>query len=355
MKRYHFIIYILVLSLGMVRPVQAQYAHVSMQSSAYSSLHILQVDQNERFTRLYLETSQAKQVFPESLALRSPDGKATARLRNAYRIPLSNEAETAVLYTLGDSIPYQFAWEFDPLPNISAFDVVDLAEPETTLCSKVTVDTQLKTALRDEHTLTTLPPVDILGSYFENEKLAFYIQGYDILIRMKPTFVNEYGSLLNINFTIQNYSNHSVLFDPSRISVEAVKVREQTGKKQNNFQLDLQASDSPFEYVVTRVLNRQEYDSSVANQQALGSALERASTVLLRPRNPFNEYYFYDRDRERFEIRQHLYNGYATKNTIFPQSEYSGYVRIEYKDFTRVRIVIPIGGVNYEFPIQRVK
>lgn len=390
--------------------VQAQYAGASFTTGP-SRMEILQVDNRELSTMVYMayttpntdnwNDTSSWMNFGDKTSILIDGSSKPYHMISTINMPINSEAENKYMMFDRRNQRHQFILEFEKIPNGKSFDIIeDVNNPNAFNFHGVNYTPTDSTSYVDIDEFIAGYPVKEFGQFAVNGNTVSYVKFKDIVINMVPFFINQYGKYYNMNISVQNYSNKSVLFNPNNMSVEGYKFKK-TSKNDNEVYTS--------EPVNLELLTYVEYDKIVKNKQrwnnfwvALGEGMaaynagQSYSTTTYsgsaytssnahasgyvgntygyanaygssyttaygqsttRSYNGAAAYAAQQRANENYanyannqrQIREQLGDGYIKMHTIPSETEYSGYFNIKHKKIDRLLLKIIIDGEVYPF------
>ena len=387
------------------------YAGATVNSGPNSRMEILQVDNREFSTMVYMayttpdtddwnETSSWMN-FGDKTYLQVPGNSKRYQMISTINMPINSEAENRYMMFDRRNQRHQFILEFERIPNGASFDLIESNDnPNAFNFYGVSYNPTDSTSYMNVDEFIDGYPVKEFGQYAVNGTTVSYVKFKDITISVVPYLLDQYGKYYNMNISIQNLSNRSVLFNPTNIKLRGYKFKQ---KKVNGQEIYI-----PQEEEMT-LLTYNEYDKIVKNKQrwsnfwvALGEGLaaygagQSTSTTTYSgsayttgsahasgyigntygyanaygssyttaygqsTTRSYNgaaayaaqqqanaNYAAYTENQRR--IRQQIGDGYAKMHTIPSEAEFSGYFNIKHKKIDRLLMDIIIDGEVYPF------
>ena len=410
MKMKRLILIIGCVALGSVcLTASAQYAGATFSSGTTSNMEILQVENRDLSTLVYMayttpDTEDWNDVpnwmnFQEKTYLTIPGSSKKYPMISTINMPINSEAENKYLMFDRQNQRHQFILEFERIPDGCPFDMIEDIDDSNAFnffgVNYTPTDTTSYVNIDD---FISDYPVKEFGQFAVNGNTVSYVKYKDIIISITPFYLDQYGKYYNMNISVQNLSGKSILFNPSNILIQGYKFKK---NKQNGQYLP--------EEVKLELLSYADYDKIVKNKQrwnnfwyALGEGLaaygagQSYSTTAYsgnsytsgsayvsgyygntygyanaygssytttygqsttRSYNGAAAYEAQQRANENYsnytnsqrQIRQQLGDGYVKLHTIPSETEYSGYFNIKHKKIDRLIMKIIINGEVYPF------
>ena len=222
----------------------------------------------------------------------------------------------------------------------------------------------------------------------------------DVIINAIPLYIEQYGKYYNINISVQNFSNRSILFDPSKINIKGYKLKKKKKDAQgptidktidmeilsnveydkivrrkqswNNFMVAMTESANVSEvghsYSTTTqtgsniVTNNSQASAYIGNTYGYASANSSSYTTTYgqstnHSYNGTEAYLAQQKANENIQefensqrqIRERINDGYVKMHTIPSKSEYAGFFNVKYKNIDHLQMTIVIDDETYEF------
>jgi hypothetical protein len=390
--------------------VRAQYAGASY-STGPSQMEILQVENRELSTMVYMayttpDTDDWNQVsswmnFGDKTYIQIDGSKKQYHMISTINMPINSEAENRYMLFDRRNQRHQFILEFEKIPEGKSFDIIeDLNNPNAFNFYGVSYAPTDSTNYINVDEFIADYPVKEFGAYAIKGTTVYYVKFKDVVVNAVLYYLDEYGKYYNVNLSIQNYSNRSILFNPNNVFVEGYKYKktktngvetyipEQVDlellsyadydkivkKKQrwNNFWVALgegMAAYGAGQSSTTSTYSGSAYTNSnahasgyVGNTYGYANAYGSSYTTVYgqstthsyngaaayAAQQQANANYANYVENQR-QIRQQLGDGYVKLNTIPAETEYSGYFNIKYKKLNSLLLRIVIDGETYPF------
>ena len=388
-----------------------QFAGASFSSGPNSRMEILQVDNRKFSTMVYMSYTtpdtddwndfSSWMNFGDKTYLQVPGSTKQYHMISTINMPINSEAENRYMMFDRRNQRHQFILEFERIPDGTSFDMIEsLENPNAFNFYGVNYTPTDSTNYINIDQFIEGYPVKEFGQYAVNGTTVSYVKYKDIVINVVPYLLDQYGKYFNMNISIQNFSNKSVLFNPSNIKIRGYKFKKKKIQGQETF--------IPEQQDMT-LLSYAEYDKIVKNKQrwdnfwvALGEGLaaygagQSSSTTTYsgsayttgaahasgyigntygyanaygssyttaygqsttRSYNGAAAYAAQQQANANYaaytanqrQIRQQIGDGYAKLHTIPSETEFSGYFNIKHKKIDRLLMDIIIDGEVYPF------
>ena len=383
-------------SLIAVTGAHAQCAGAKYEKGPSRRVEILQVDNRERSTMVYMAyTTPDSDDWEEASRVMSVEDGAFIRVEgsdkryhmlSAVNMPVSSEAVNRWMMFDRRSQRHQFVLEFERIPEGRPFDMIENANDSNALnFYGVTYVPADSGACVDVDEYVAGYPVKEGGRYVVEGDTVAYVRINDVVVSILPSLSKQYGKFFSMNIWVQNFSNKSIFFNPGNI--KAVGHDFKVYKPKNSY-MSLKEE--------LHVLTHEEYDKIVKRKQTwnnVGMALAEGMTAggagmsasttscvvhayALGGSSYYTTYYYgqavtttynaaaayaaRQRAVENCEnyangqrlIMERLGKGYVKMNTIAPNTCYSGYFNIKYGKMAGMSLDVVIGGEVYPFTFE---
>lgn len=320
---------------------------------------------------------------------------------STINMPINSEAENRYMMFDKRNQRHQFVLEFERIPDGASFNMIESEEnPNAFNFYGITYNPTDSTSYVNIAEFIADYPVKEFGQFAVNGNTVSYVKYKDITINVVPYLLDQYGKYFNMNISIQNLSNKSVLFNPSNIRLKGYKFKKK--------KIEGQETHIPQEEEMT-LLTYAEYDKIVKNKQrwnnfwvALGEGLAACNAgqsysnttysgstyttgsahasgyvgntygyanaygssyttaygqsttrsyngaAAYAAQQQANANYAAYAENQR-QIRQQIGEGYAQLHTIPSEAEFSGFFNIKHKKIDRLLMDIIIDGEVYPF------
>lgn len=274
MKRILFAVMVLVLAMPVAsaqnkETVRQQKFAGATFSSGPSSLEILQVDNREYSTLVYMAYTTPNTVnwqdrhkwvnFGDKTYIRISGDAKKYQMISTINMPVHSEAENKYMLFDRRNQRHQFVLEFERIPDGKSFDIIeDLKNPLAFNFYDVkytSVDSVYFVNIDD---FIDGYPVKEFGYYASNGIVIPYFKYKGIVVSAYLNYIKQYGKYYSINICVQNFSNKSILLNPSNISVEGYKYLPKNKR----------TDDTYYELIDMKALSYGEYYKIVRNRQA---------------------------------------------------------------------------------------
>jgi hypothetical protein len=367
----------------------AQYREIHVQKSNYDLLKIVQIDFRDESTLIHFTyTSSApdeKICANESFYVQSKETTDKYKLINSINLPICDKIhmfETA-------NQEHNFTLEFEKFPEtIGEFDIIEEAESGFSFFG-VVIQTESRTAeLLDVADFVNKTPMKEYGYFFKDGQTVLYCQHNGLLIGVILTVDNSYGKYFQANILVQNLTGRAINLDPGLITantaknqtinsahvltyneyMKRVRNRQSWGAVAYGFSESMAAHNAGRASSSTQTSVNGNYNSSSSasghvggttgsvygNSTVYGTAAGTNNTqsqdgaAQYAAQQNANKNMAQYQSRQ-FQVRNTLSEGYLRLNTITNETEYLGYVNIEYSKVDNIQLRIPLNGSIYEF------
>lgn len=320
---------------------------------------------------------------------------------STINMPINSEAENKYMVFDRRNQRHQFILEFEKIPNASSFDIVESeSNPNAFNFFGVTYNPTDSISYVNIDDFIEDYPVKEFGRFAVNGNTVSYVKYKDIIVNIVPHYLDQYGKYFNMNISIQNLSNKSVLFNPYNMTVKGFSYHKKRIDGENVLFLDEVPMD---------LLSYARYDKTVKNKQrwnnfwrglgegiaayyagiststttysgstytmgsahisgyygntygyakAYGSAY--TTTYGKSTTHTYNGYAAYAAQQQasanyvayankQRRIRQQIGEGYVKNHTIPSEAQYSGFFNIKFKKIDVAILNIIIDGERYPF------
>jgi hypothetical protein len=209
-------------------------------------------------------------------------------LLSSFNLPISTEAENKSMSFDYEGQKHCFALEFERIPDKArSFDVIDAENKSSAFnIENISFTDADSTDYYNIEELVDTYPIKEVGSFYVNGGQVFYAKANDIITYVNISKLDQYGKYIQVNLSIQNYSNKSILFDPYKIDVQGynlgkIKQKSSSDKKTYNDDIyydDTFAEKTKYIYDLTKskpvelqMLSFEQYDKVVKKKQQWNS------------------------------------------------------------------------------------
>lgn len=287
----------------------AQFKPTSFQ--APPRLNISHIDNREFSTLVFLDYTVPDDStwqlghrwinFNDKTYISIPGSTKKYNMLSTVNMPIDSEAELKMMLFDHAGQRHQFVLEFEKLPeDCSQFDIIeDIDNLKALNIHDITFNPADSIAFINVDDFIADYPLKEYGQYYVNGTIVSYIKYKGIVVNAVANYLNQYGKYVNVNISVQNFRNRSILFNPANLSAVGYrypkKKREwiKLGKLSNEYDDDIYAdqpvdnSEDISEYdktttipVDVELLTYEEYDRIVKKKQtwesfwtALGAGL----------------------------------------------------------------------------------
>jgi hypothetical protein len=317
-------------------------------------------------------------------------------------MPINSEAENKYMMFDRRNQRHQFVLEFERIPENTPFDIIeDATNPNAFNFHGITPNPTDSTNFINIDSFIEGYPVKEFGQFAVNGTTVSYVKFKDIIINIVPYYLDQYGKYFNMNISVQNLSNKSILFNPSNITITGYEFKKKKLNGQEYYepkQLDMELltydqydkivkkkqkwdnfwvalgeglaaynagqsysttsySGSSYTtgsahasgYIGNTYGYANAYGSSYTTSYGQSTTRSYNGAAAYAAQQQANANYAAYTNNQR-QIRQQLGDGYVKLHTIPSEAEYSGYFNIKYtKNCHRLLLTIMIDGERYPF------
>ena len=406
--RLLIVVFLLVCS---VNNIYAQYAGATFDSGPSCNIEILQVENREFSTMVFMayttenadnwkETSNWMNIGDKTF-IRVEGSNKKYHMISTINMPINNEAENRYMLFDRKNQRHQFVLEFEKIPDGKTFDIIEKENDNTgfNFYGVKYTPTEPTSFINIDDFISDYP-VKEFGRIIVEGKQVTYIKYNDVIINAIPLYIEQYGKYYNINISVQNFSNRSILFDPSKINIKGYKLKKKKKDAQgptidktidmeilsnveydkivrrkqswNNFMVAMTESANVSEvghsYSTTTqtgsniVTNNSQASAYIGNTYGYASANSSSYTTTYgqstnHSYNGTEAYLAQQKANENIQefensqrqIRERINDGYVKMHTIPSKSEYTGFFNVKYKNIDHLQMTIVIDDETYEF------
>jgi len=366
MKTYKHIYIFLFLNILCLSGVYAQFSNVNYNNAATPEMVIKQIDNYDFSTVIHFSyTTISSLSFSGSEDIVLVQNGKNFKLINSFNLPLDNKKH--IFNDNGDKL--NFSLEFEKLDSVGL---------PFTIKSKSATKFNIDQIIVDSSHLSDFIDVDsYVGETPSREFFIFYNEGYPVLkysykgivLAVKLLVKNDYGVYYQPQIIVQNYNNKDFLFDPSKIYAQyhykgkfynakvftdkeyarVVKKKMSSDRFWTGLADGLAAVGAGYSYIsgssntyVTaagKSMNYGFFGNNLYGNINMSKMSANISTSFsgssYNGMNTFIAAQFAKQNMENLKAQQvdklnALQGGYIKLNTIFPNSEYTGYTNIAY-------------------------
>lgn len=320
---------------------------------------------------------------------------------STINMPINSEAENKYMMFDRRNQRHQFILEFEKIPNNSSFDIIeDENQPNALNFFGVNYNPTDSTSYVNIDEFIADYPVKEFGQFAVNGNTVSYVKFKDIIVNIVPYFLDQYGKYFNMNISVQNLSNKSILFNPSNMSIKgySYKKKKNDGVEQiipleeemdllsyadydkivknkqrwDNFWVALGEGIAAYnagQSYSTTTYSGSAYTSGSAhasgyygNTYSYASAYGSSYTTAYgqSTTRSYNGYAAYAAQQQananyaaytsnQRQIRQQIGDGYVKIHTIPSEAEFSGFFNIKFKKIDVAILEVVINGERYPF------
>jgi hypothetical protein len=159
-------------------------------------------------------------------------------------MPINSEAENKYMMFDRRNQRHQFVLEFERIPENTPFDIIeDATNPNAFNFHGITPNPTDSTNFINIDSFIEGYPVKEFGQFAVNGTTVSYVKFKDIIINIVPYYLDQYGKYFNMNISVQNLSNKSILFNPSNITITGYEFKKKKLNGQEYYepkQLDME-------------------------------------------------------------------------------------------------------------------
>lgn len=386
MNKCKHIVVCLLLYILSCSTLYAQYLDVQYNNTQTPELVIKQIDNYDFSTVIHFcYTTIASLSFSGSEDIVLVQNGKNYKLINSFNLPLDNKKH--MFNDNGDHL--NFSLEFEKLDSIGLPFVMKSRSVSKFNIDPIKIDTNQRTHFKDVDSF--------VGETPSREYFVFYNEGYPVLkysykgmvIAVKLLITKEYGVYCQPQIIVQNYNNKDFLFDPSKIYAQfeyqgkyynatvfsdkeylkVVKRKMSSDRFWTGLADGLAAVGAGYSYIsgssntyVTaagRSLNYGFFGNNLYGNVGSSSVSASATTTYSgRSYNGMNTFMASQVARQNMDNLKAqqvdkltaLQGGYLKLNTIFPNSEYTGYTNIAFtKGFDSFLMKIVLNNEEFFF------
>lgn len=374
-------------------------------------MQILQVENRDLSTLVYFayttpDTENWNEVsswmnFGDKTYIRIPGSTKKYQMLSTINMPINSEAENKYMMFDSRNQRHQFILEFEKIPNNSSFDIIeDENQPNAFNFFGVNYNPTDSTSYVNIDEFIADYPVKEFGQFAVNGNTVSYVKFKDVIVNIVPYYLDQYGKYFNMNISVQNLSNKSILFNPYNMSIIGYSYKK---KKFDGVEQFIPQEEE------MELLSYADYDKIVKNKQrwnnfwvALGEGLaaynagQSYSTTTYSgsaytsgsahasgyfgntygyanaygssyttsygqsTTRSYNGYAAYAAQQQananyaaytsnQRQIRQQIGDGYVKTHTIPSEAEFSGFFNVKFKKIDVAILEVVINGERYPF------
>lgn len=243
----------------------AQFAGASYTSGPSSKMEILQVENRDLSTLVYMayttpntddwNDTSSWMNFSDKTYLTVNGSAKKYPMISTINMPINSEAENRYMMFDRKNQRHQFILEFEKIPDGESFNIIeDQSNPTAFNFYGISYNQTDSSNYINIDEFIADYPVKEFGQFAVNGNTVSYVKFKDIIINIVPFYMDQYGKYFNMNISVQNLSGRSILFNPANISVQGYKFKK---KKQDGQELYFP------EQVELDLLSYAEYDKIV--------------------------------------------------------------------------------------------
>lgn len=388
--------------------LNAQYRSFSIQKSTHPNAQIVEFDFRESSTLVYMKFigSGNKEQLSVDINTYIIDKKNFRKYKmvNSINLPIGNKK-----HILEANQNHNYILEFEKLPEeISEFDIIENPVNGANFYGIVIDKTAKESSFMDYQSFISDSPVKEFSFFYKEGNLIMVYNHLGLKVACSASIDKSFGSFYQVNLIIQNTTGNDVTFNPTLITArlygKGVKdgpreslFDKRKSNKNDNSRLD--AKVLTYAEYMKKVNRRQAWNefavgfsqgmaaynaghsTSTTNSNASGYVNTRSSAsgyignsygsvngtsssyITANGTSTTNSYngaaaYAAQQNaannvdkyrNNQYEIKRTLSEGYMKINTISNESEYIGFVNIEYSSADILFVNIPINNSTYTF------
>ena len=369
-----------------------QYKSIKIEKNDYIENEIVQIDFREFSTLVHFKFRSNSLVgnviyIGEEFYIKDNKTNKKYKLLNSYNLPLGNNNKYAVLEE-GDEIIH-YTLEFEKVPDSAEnLDIIESLKGGGFNFYVVVINKEIKEEnFMDVNNFIKETPIKEMNFYYKDGSVVEYYEENGLKIALLLSFDNNYGTYFRANILVQNLTGKDLNFNPSNISakidskkgkdadvltygeyMKKVKSRQNWNAFAVSFSESMAASNAGYSSSNTQTnLNSRTRTNAYAYgysgntyASAYGTSYSYTNANVSSSTQSYNGSAAYAAQQnasnnisnyqdKQYKIRQTLSEGYLKLNTIMNETEYLGYVNIQYKKTDRIQISVPINGKTYTF------
>ncbi len=374
------------ISLSSYFSTKAQYNKIGYDNSNYPELIIEQIDQYDYSTVIhfsYTSITSLELNGSEDIQLIS-NGKAK-KLLNSYNLPLDEKKH--LFNDSGEKL--NFSLEFEKIDNVNdAFSVQSATIKKFNLPHLKVDSSQSTEFLNVDAFISKTPSREFYIFYNEGSPVLRYAYK-GMIIAIKLAIDENYGKFFQPQIFLQNYNKKDILLDPSKIYaqyevkskfftapifdykkyISMVKKIQKSEMFWNGLSEGLAAVAAGYSFISSnsntyvtangRSLNYGFFGNNMyagtSSTSITGSTNTKSNSTVFNGGNAYIAAQYARQNLESLKAKQvdrltSIQNGYIKMNTIFPNSEYSGYCNIPFRlDINSFLMKVEINGSDFFF------
>lgn len=388
----------------------AQFAGATFDKGP-ENMQILQVENRDLSTLVYLayttpdvenwDEVSSWMTYSDRTYLQIQGSTKRYQMLSTINMPINSEAENKRMMFDRRNQRHQFILEFEKIPDNTPFNLIeDENQPEAFNFFGVNYTPTDSSSYVNIDEFIADYPVKELGQYAVNGNVVSYVKFKDVIVNIVPHYLDQYGKYFNMNISVQNLSDKSILFNPYKLTVRGYSYKK---KRIDGIEQFIPQEEE------MELLSYEDYDKIVKNKQrwnnfwvALGEGLaaynagQSTSTTTYSgsayttgsahasgyygntygyvnaygssyttaygqsTTRTYNGYAAYAAQQQananyavyaenQRQIRQQIGDGYVRTHTIPSEAEFSGFFNIKFKKIDVLILEVIINGERYPF------
>jgi len=368
----------------------AQFNQITVENSSKPDIKIVQIDFRGLSTLIHFEFTNSNQEWicsSENVYIQDKSSYKKYNLLNSINLPFCPNVHVLS----GPDQKHFFTLEFEKVPeNIGLFDIIEVNDRRETgwYFKNCKIETGYHGSFIDVESFTESTPVKEYGYYYDDGRQTYYYKFNGTVICTSVSIERNYGKYYQVNILIQNLFGRDRTFNPDLIYAKLRKNGE-----------IFSSAPLPYNKYMKKVNNRQAWaaaalalseglaaaNAGYSNTYSSGSSSGYSSTYgsasgyvgnnygsIYGSSNTYSSTYgtSYSRSydgaaayaaqqnairnvanytNKQFQINKQINQGYAKIHTIKNETEYLGYVNIEYTNADEMKLIIPFNNTDYTF------
>ncbi|MDN3689048.1 hypothetical protein [Cyclobacterium jeungdonense] len=385
MKNSVLIIFIFFISFGL----KAQYKNISFEKSNARNLKIHQIDFREFSTLIHFQYTNENSGLicaEEDFYIQDKETLKKYKLLNSLNLPICDKAHQ--FDKLGQI--HNYTLEFERVPDeIKKFDIIENSENGFKFYGVKIDNSKEQANVIDVTSFINDTPVKEYGIYYKDGDPVFYYNHKGITVAVMLTYNQNYGKYYQANIMVKNLSGREFNFDPNQITAimqknDKVYEPEVLSYEEYMKKVKRQQNWNAFAVAFSESMsaNQAAYSSSSSSTTSsgysnttgsasgyvgdtYGSIYGSSSTYGSSYSTTYSQNYdgqaaylaqqnanknISNYQANQYSIKQTISEGYLRLNTIHNETEYIGYVNIEYeKKIEEIVLSVPVNGTTYTF------
>ncbi|MBI0400714.1 hypothetical protein [Cyclobacterium marinum] len=369
--------------------LKAQYKDISFDKSSSPNLEIHQIDFRKLNTLVHFQYTNENSGYicaEEDVYIEDKETQKKYKLLNSLNLPFCEK--THQFDNIGQV--HNFTLEFEKVPETSrVFDIIENSENGFKFYG-VKIDTLKKQErMLDVSSFISDTPLKEFGMYYKDGDPVLFYNHKGISIAVMLAYNDSYGKYYQSNIMVKNLTGKEFNFDPNEITalvekkdkvfdaevLSYEKYMKKVKRKQNwnafavAFSESMSANQAAYSSSSSSTTSSG-YSSTTGSASGYvgdtyGSVYGGSSTYVRSYSTTYSKSYdgqaayLAQQNANRntanyranqYSIKQTISEGYLRLNTIHNETEYIGYLNIEYeKNIDAFILLVPINGTVYTF------